>query len=245
MVQIILEFLVFIFFVSFLGLMILPFYLMIYLFMLEKKQEKEFDEFIKEYVEAKREYFNNKYQESSIGQRSLQSNNFFRHFQILEIEPTKDLNKIKSAWKVLAKKYHPDSGSSPNEEKLKKINTSYETLEKNLDKIVIRKEESFNSQNNNFPKNKLQFRRVLEQNDILYENNAFSVTIGIPYFALDEGCIVYAIYQNIEFKISIPSGSKNNTKIKGKAQGKDWLVKIVGYNSPYNTKEANPAGSFA
>ena len=51
------------------------------------------------------------------------------YYQILEIEPNATCAEIKSAYRKLARKYHPDINKTPNAlEIFKKISTAYETL---------------------------------------------------------------------------------------------------------------------
>jgi curved DNA-binding protein CbpA len=52
------------------------------------------------------------------------------HYQILGVSPTASEEEIKSAFKTLAKKYHPDknSGNPAAEEQFKKINSAYQIL---------------------------------------------------------------------------------------------------------------------
>jgi len=52
------------------------------------------------------------------------------HYQILGVSPTASEEEIKSAFKTLAKKYHPDknSGNLAAEEQFKKINAAYQIL---------------------------------------------------------------------------------------------------------------------
>ena len=59
------------------------------------------------------------------------SNYFYKNlYEILEIEPTEDVAKIKSAYRKLAIKYHPDlnGGNSVYEEKFKEISQACEIL---------------------------------------------------------------------------------------------------------------------
>ena len=59
------------------------------------------------------------------------SNYFYKNlYEILEIEPTDDSTKIKSAYRKLARKYHPDlnGGNSLYEEKFKEISQACEVL---------------------------------------------------------------------------------------------------------------------
>lgn len=49
-------------------------------------------------------------------------------FRILEISPTMDWEKIKQAYKTLAKRYHPDLNGTKNVERLKMINQAYSQL---------------------------------------------------------------------------------------------------------------------
>ena len=59
------------------------------------------------------------------------SNYFYKNlYQILEIEPTDDLSIIKSAYRKLVIKYHPDlnGGNRVYEEKFKEISEACEVL---------------------------------------------------------------------------------------------------------------------
>ena len=59
------------------------------------------------------------------------SNYFYKNlYEILEIEPTDDSTKIKSAYRKLARKYHPDlnGGNRVYEEKFKEISQACEVL---------------------------------------------------------------------------------------------------------------------
>ncbi len=48
------------------------------------------------------------------------------YYKILEVDQNSDINKIKLAYRKLAKKYHPDKGG--NVDKFKEINSAYSTL---------------------------------------------------------------------------------------------------------------------
>ena len=59
------------------------------------------------------------------------SNYFYKNlYEILEIEPTDDLSVVKSAYRKLARKYHPDlnGGNRVFEEKFKEISQACEIL---------------------------------------------------------------------------------------------------------------------
>ena len=50
------------------------------------------------------------------------------YYEVLEINENATQEEIKKAYKNLAKKYHPDSGKEPNEEKMKQLNKAKEIL---------------------------------------------------------------------------------------------------------------------
>ena len=47
-------------------------------------------------------------------------------YKILEVEKNATADKIKSQYKILARKYHPDKGGDPD--KFKEISEAYENL---------------------------------------------------------------------------------------------------------------------
>ena len=50
------------------------------------------------------------------------------YYKILDVQSTATKDEIKKAYRVLAKKYHPDSGETSDENKFKEINNAYEVL---------------------------------------------------------------------------------------------------------------------
>lgn len=58
---------------------------------------------------------------------------FIDYFEILGIDPTTDVEKIKKAYHNCAKKYHPDINKNMSDEAMKKINEAYDCLKKEED----------------------------------------------------------------------------------------------------------------
>jgi DnaJ-class molecular chaperone len=79
----------------------------------------------------------------------IDKNEVFRHLKNLNIPKDVDftLSDIHSAYKLMAKFYHPDTNkSNSSDDKMKKINNSYEFLKNNFEEIKSLNLHSFKSE---------------------------------------------------------------------------------------------------
>ena len=95
------------------------------------------------------------------------------YYDILEVSPKASKQIIDKAYKVLAKKYHPDVNSENKkewaEEKFKKINEAYEVISDEqkraeYDQKLEREKQQFLIDNENL---KARYEKLCEQNEIL------------------------------------------------------------------------------
>jgi DnaJ-class molecular chaperone len=50
------------------------------------------------------------------------------YYRVLEISPQADENEIRSAYRSLAKKYHPDAGEGSSADKFRSVQEAYDVL---------------------------------------------------------------------------------------------------------------------
>lgn len=62
------------------------------------------------------------------------------YYKILGLEPTAKLDEIKRAYRNLAKRFHPDSGETPDAEKFREITDAYDILSNPVSRMEYEKE---------------------------------------------------------------------------------------------------------
>ncbi|HMQ10625.1 MAG TPA: J domain-containing protein [Oligoflexia bacterium] len=65
---------------------------------------------------------------------NLSQNSIQAAYKVLNLQPNASLEEVKSQYRTLSKKYHPDTNanSSANDPKMQSINAAYATLKKHL-----------------------------------------------------------------------------------------------------------------
>lgn len=148
------------------------------------------------------------------------------HFKLLGLTPTKNIKDIKSAYRKLALKFHPDV-SKDSGEMFKRINYSYEFIIKNINSY----QEPVLTPVPDKIFNKFFVNVMLKQ----LMSGVFWGRISIPYELLKEETHVFIDWQQVmRFKIVIPKGTFS-TKLLFNVEGRDIELEI---NRPRETNNA-------
>lgn len=179
------------------------------------------------------------------------------YYKILEIDTNRvSIEQIKNAYRLAAKKYHPDVniGDQLAEEKIKDINEAYRILsvpssKKKYDRIWNAKNDIKNTQ-------KLKGNTILNMflGNIEKENNAeknnskepirgesveteISVSISDAYYGVEKKIALRTIEGKMKtFTIKVPQGIRNGEKVRLIGQGKqgknggkngDLFIKVI------------------
>jgi hypothetical protein len=135
-------------------------------------------------------------------------------FDILGIKPTKELKKIKSAYRKMSKKYHPDI-TKDDGQKFKELNNAYEFIVKNIDTLDFSKKPSTRRAPNPHPSPKPYVppipnyvwtvsTRLIELSQI--PGDTLVCTVSIPKYLLD-GHLTLKVNCTIPFMITFPFGT--------------------------------------
>lgn len=129
------------------------------------------------------------------------------HYETLGVDKTASKDEIKSAFRKLAKRYHPDS-SEGNEEKFKQINDAYSVLSN--DESKRKYDDKLNGINSDYLKD--MFNDILNRNNIKKKINGDNITATLK-ITLEES--INGCEKKISFKrkkqcsICNGSGSKD------------------------------------
>lgn len=158
------------------------------------------------------------------------------HYEILGVQKNASAADIKSAYRKLASKHHPDKGGDA--EKFKEVQSAYDVLSE-----PITREQYDN------PTAQEQFSHYSEVNDILQKmrehvqrNQVFEFGTVLPIEAAFKGHTIKVSFNNVKDKIVLPAGIPSGARGQFKSEGgKICVVTVQFAPSNFETKHISEA----
>jgi len=158
------------------------------------------------------------------------------HYEILGLEKNASAADIKSAYRKLASKHHPDKGGDA--EKFKEVQNAYDVLSE-----PITREQYDN------PTAQQQFSQYSKVNDILQKmrehaqmNQVFEFGTVLTIEAAFKGHTIEVSFNDVKDKIVLPAGIPNGARTQFRSEGgKNCIVTVQFSASNFETKNINEA----